>query len=143
MTVAPGAGEAIVRQWVNVHGAAPALPTSLSPRGHLTWTDAAGAVVVEHHAIQGMGHGTPLETKGADAVGIAGPYLLDVGVSSTLEILGRWGLSSHQAQTRAVALKPIPPSSEPVVDRPMAAGRSPIDVGAVINNALRAAGLLK
>ena len=143
MTVAPGAGEAIVRQWVNVHGAAPAPPTSLSPRGHRTWTDTAGAIVVEHHAIQGMGHGTPLETKGADAVGMAGPYLLDVGVSSTLEILARWGLSSLQPQTGAAAPKPVPPSPNAAVERPMAARRLPIDVGAVINNALRTAGLLK
>lgn len=143
MTVAPGAGEAIVRQWVNVHGATPAPPTTLTSRGHQTWVDAAGAIVVEHHAIHGMGHGTPLKTRGVDAIGMTGPYLLDVGVSSTLEILHSWGLASRYAQTGANSPKSDAIYSEDVVGRPAAARHPRIDVGAVINDALRSAGLLK
>lgn len=143
-TVSPAAGEAIARQWANVHAAVPALPAAAADNRHRTWTDATGAVVVEHHLISGMGHGTPLDTETAGAVGKAGPYLLDVGVSSTLEILGTWGLQSLQAspQGTAPSRQPVAPSRP--VAQPATSLRSPqIDVAAIINDALRAAGLLK
>lgn len=142
-TVAPAAGEAIVRQWVNVHGARPGGHQRFGPRRRTTWTNQAGDVVVEHHVIAEMGHGTPLQIESDDAVGAAGPYLLDVAVPSTLEILASWGLTA----SRASAPREAPQVRQPSTTRPPPAApgiyRPAVDVGAVINNALRTAGLLR
>ena len=43
-----------------------------------------------------MAHGTPLAIKGAeDALGEAGPFMLDVGIASSYHIAGFWGLTQH------------------------------------------------
>jgi poly(3-hydroxybutyrate) depolymerase len=44
-------------------------------------------VVVELHLIEGMGHGTPVRrTKAQAAAGGSGPFMLDVGISSSLHL---------------------------------------------------------
>lgn len=142
-TVSPAAGDAIARQWINVHGALPDQSTRTGDRHHRSWKDAHGAVVVEHHAIRGMGHGTPLQTGQVDSVGTAGPYLLEVGISSTLEILKGWGLVSLQPSSQFTP-HAARPAAEPKIVKPHPASRpGPIDIAAVIDNALRAAGLVK
>jgi poly(hydroxyalkanoate) depolymerase family esterase len=150
-TVSPAAGDAVARQWVNVHDA---IPARSSAAGHRAWEDADGVVVVEHRAVAGMAHGAPLDTHASDAVGVAGAYLLDVGISSTLEILKAWGVAPREPS----APRQSKPSQSKVkqgkrddqrtqhLKEPMPTASSaggPIDIGAVINNALRAAGLLK
>jgi len=143
MTVSPAAGDAIARQWANVHDAIPDKRGSGSHHRHRTWSDARGAVVVEHHEISGMGHGTPLETDVADAVGTAGPYLLNVGISSTLKILERWGLSPLMSEFPTATHPQRASSPRPSAQPAPASRSSSIDVGAIINDALRAAGLVK
>jgi hypothetical protein len=118
---------------------------------------AGGEPVVELHRIEGMGHGTPLSAGGEDGSGTAGPYLLDVGISSSLEIALGWGIaepmpdaaSARSAKARKPQsrppdrtarrsdAKPAPkPAIQPAADP--AAG-----VRAIIEQALRTAGLMK
>lgn len=94
-TVRPGAGEDLVSQWTNVHGVGnrPGVAKSGDGRTYRVWRSANGQTMVKHHSIRGMAHGTPLSTKGVDGCGTAGPYLLEVGISSSLEIAKSWGVN--------------------------------------------------
>ena len=43
-----------------------------------------------------MAHGTPLAIKGAEnALGEAGPFMLDVGIASSYHIAKFWGLTQY------------------------------------------------
>ena len=121
------------------------------------------------YTITNMAHGTPLATGRADnECGVAGPFLLEVGISSSYHIAKFFGLtadSRHVASTQseiAVAAKQ-PHAGRPALALPqpyvlegevlapeLDAGPErthipppPIDIGAVITNALKAAGLMK
>lgn len=106
VTVYPGSGDDLVRQWANVHGAVP-MPesdrTEAGRRAHF-WRAPGGGVAVERHRIARMAHGTALKTDGANGCGEAGPHLLDVGVSSSGEIARGWGLSRARGKRPARAL---------------------------------------
>ena len=61
---------------------------------HRAWTDASGETVVEEYVITGMAHGTPLAVgNDENSYGAAGPFLLDVGISSSYRIAQFWGLT--------------------------------------------------
>lgn len=142
-TVKPANAAEIVKQWLDVHGA----PTEASLKEkvagfpHRVWT-MGGQPVVEAYSITGMAHGTPIDPTAqdpADRCGVAGPYILDAGISSTAIIARSWGLlTAHVAEAapaqprRARKTKPASP--------PPSKG---FDIGGVINKALRAAGLMK
>lgn len=70
-TVRPEAGEALVRQWIDVHNLAdaPQRERSAAGRDYLAWRSADGRSAVELHSIPGMAHGAPLQTGGEDGVG--------------------------------------------------------------------------
>jgi feruloyl esterase len=60
-----------------------------------------GDVVVELYLIDGMGHGTPVRrTKAQASAGGAGPFMLDVGISSSLHLAQSWGLIRRRAASR-------------------------------------------
>ena len=140
-TVAFATGDAVIAQWRGVHGLAET-PTQ-ETRGrdtHRIWRDADGRIALEAHAIAGMGHGTPLATSGDDGCGTAGAYMLEVDVSSTLGIAESWGLLSEST----VAQPPRPRPQPQAVPNPRARAGTPVhDVGRVIDDALRAAGLMR
>lgn len=148
-TVSPAAGDAVARQWADVHGASAGPSQTSGQVRHRTWLSADGQIVVGHHTVPGMGHGTPLCTTGENGIGFKGPYLLDVGVSSTVETLKFWGLHDQGNDRRVENLEHQPAAAQPAAPRriarstPMTAPPGRIDVGDVINSALRAAGLLK
>jgi feruloyl esterase len=163
----------IIKQWTNVHGleAQPTLPTVVDGHPRQVWVNEAGDGVIESYTIPNMAHGTPLATgKAEDQCGAAGPFLLEVGISSSYHIARFFGLTNFRApgasestKTRnvmALAKKlhesgtsPAGPQVlegevlEPEFDsdpaHPHVPSSSHIDVGAVITNALRAAGLMK
>lgn len=137
-TVDDANADAILTQWLALHGIAGA-PESRDGVGdrHRVWRDAAGRAVVEDHRIGGMGHGTPIATRGPEACGTAGAFMLDVGVSSTRRIAAFWGI----APTLATAA----PTRQATATRlqPEGRQRAPAGVAAVIDDALRAAGLLR
>lgn len=171
-TVVPSNGDEIVKQWLDVHGLAGAKPT-VERRGGRTrrvWTGPDGHAVVEQHVVAGMAHGVALDARRGET---PGPFMLDVGVSASRDVLAFWGLAPANAAARAPdadARKPGPasaPGAEPLrpasARRPAAAapaakasrsgfaGRMEpeprrsgrIDVQGVIAKALKAAGLMK
>lgn len=151
-TVAAANGLATIEQWLAVHGLQAAAAVSAhAPNVHRkTWSDAHGRVLVEYVTVPRMGHGTPIDTRAIDAVGEAAPYVLDVGVASSVHLLDFWGVAPAPELTEgriAIAAKPLPTSAK--VLEPMTATSSSTrphaetGVEKVINDALRAAGLLK
>ncbi len=166
-TVKPmNAGE-ILKQWTNVHGlrANPSRSDTVDGYPHRVWTNAAGDEVIEEYVITGMAHGTPLAAGDAEnSYGAAGPFLLDVGISSSYQIAKFWGLTGRPvgAVKKRTADEPARKKEDAVPahsDAPKAVGRkrtarrpqehrekaarSVFDVNAVITKALKAAGLMK
>ncbi len=101
------------------------------------WRDSGGKVAIERYDIAGMGHGTPLATRAISACGQAGPHMLEAGICSTNRLAESWGIATGAKASR----HPTPPIAPPVATRSGAIGQS--GVGAVIEDALRAAGLMR
>ena len=133
-TVTTAAADALVAQWTDVHGltASEVAPTASPLHTRRVWRGADGATCVELNTLAGMGHGAPLAATGEDGWGEAGPWLLEVGVSSSLLIAAEWGLAPAPAGVVSTALQ-SPPGAAP--SRP--------DVSEVIARALKGAGLLR
>ena len=146
--------QASLAQWADLHG--------------LSLTDArqdmvAGAVRVswgdqlEVYTLPALGHGTPIDSSD---LGQAGPFILDVGISSTRKIADFWGLAPAAAAPKP---RPVPrpapkPASVPAsVPEPALAQiemellpphereKLPLEakIEKLIQRALKAAGLLR
>lgn len=123
----------IVGQWRTLHGAATA-PDVEEVSGKLrsrAWHAADGTLLIEDHRIAGMGHGTPVGTRGDTACGSAMPHMLDVGISSTWQIAQSWGLLEGAERLRPSMSRAVPPAA------------SVNSVQATIEAALRSAGLMR
>jgi poly(hydroxyalkanoate) depolymerase family esterase len=156
-TVAPSNADSIVSQWQGVHGVgvSPARKETVDGQSRQVWCDADGNEVMEKYTIAGMGHGTPLQTSGAGGLGKAGPFMLDIGISSTRNTARFWGLigpharRSVKAETASGALEPYTPKEKPRavhVDpnpEPRNPGSPTSGITKVIEDALRAAGLMR
>jgi poly(hydroxyalkanoate) depolymerase family esterase len=165
-TVVPMNADEIVKQWADVHGlpAAPAERAAGSGFARVVWRDRDGREVIESVTIPGMAHGTPLASgEGEERCGNAGPFLLEVGVSSSHHIARFFGLLDPRAASReraerhvaaaaapARAIDPrpddilLPGEGEPRAEHAEdAACGYPVDVQGVIAKALRAAGLMR
>ncbi|HYY85316.1 MAG TPA: PHB depolymerase family esterase, partial [Beijerinckiaceae bacterium] len=164
-TVKPTNATEIVKQWNDVHGVSgtPALESNGPGFTRQVWRDGAGEEVVESFTLAGMAHGTPLAAGvGEGKSGVAGPFLLDVGVSSTHHIARFFGLVPQAGVAREAA--PVWPPTGVIEFAPKAdeaplrraepapkadrhgsrkAGGLPVDVNAVITKALKAAGLMR
>jgi len=159
-TVAPSNAEALVTQWRGVH-ALEKRPTRSEASGRHTrhvWHDADGLAAIEVNIIAGMAHGTPL---GGDGLGTPGPFMLDVGISSTREIARVWGIADADEREPA----PLRPDASAKGERPSlslpAAEKVKVDattrqprsspgsaanapgVRTIIEDALKAAGLMR
>jgi len=150
-TVAPSNARAILGQWRSLHHAS-VEPTRVERvDGHLrrVWCDASGREVLEEYGIAGLGHGTPLDTRGVEGCGTPGAFMLEAGISSTERICRFWGLAGvapakprHPApQTGGVAANGsgTEHAALPLEHRHARAG----GVANIIDDALRAAGLLR
>lgn len=160
-TVKPMNAEAIVQQWTDVHGivSAPASDIVDGYRRQVWRKD--GMDVIESYTIAGMAHGTPLAT--AQHGGVAGPFLLDVGISSSYHITRFFGLTgaaraTASARTQAAVRTWLVPDEVEMIpndrveilgakaDEPKfhdAPRTQPVDVMAIITKALTSAGLMK
>jgi poly(hydroxyalkanoate) depolymerase family esterase len=148
-TVDVSNADTIARQWRGVHGvdAKAVREERVGSTVHRIWSDAEGRDVVEDWTVAGMGHGTPIDPSRGERLGTAGPFLLDVGISSTAVIAKSWGLIA--AQKAESSAKPVPveraakiaiPVSPKHPQKPRA--EAPAGIQATIENALRAAGLM-
>ncbi len=159
-TVIPGNALEILKQWTDIHGLplTPSVEHRVDGYPRQAWVDEAGAEPIETYTITQMGHGTPLATGVSDdKCGASGPFLLEVGISSSYHIAKFFGLADlrdiapdactispeqagairAQAQTLQLASKPSDEKWEEV------SPGSTVDIGAVITKALTAAGLMK
>ncbi len=147
-TVTPGNATALLNQWAAAHGLdagaaeAERLPGRTRLRLHAPGSD---TVLVESNLVQGLGHGAPLSTLGPDALGATAPYMLEAGVSSSLEIARFWGLAPAAPAGASVThdtahLQADPPRLGDQVLSAVSAHVSP-SVREVIDKALQAAGL--
>ena len=148
--VVPANADVLVDQWRDRIGLGTVEGETDRVDGHrrTTWRDASGRAMIERIDVEGMGHGTPLSTRGKTSCGTAGAHMLEAGICSTSRIAGFWGLTGkavRQAPRDAVRpaalaakkLKPKP-RARSAIAKPRATG-----VGLVIENALRAAGLMR
>jgi poly(hydroxyalkanoate) depolymerase family esterase len=153
--VRPTNADHIVRQWLDVQRL-PEHPTSEEQIGRhtrRTWKDANGGTRLEAYSIAGMAHGVPLAKEGTDACGIAGPFFLEAGISSTALIARFWGLETAVARKRSAQMQPAKTIAAKSVLHPSAVLAEPpraqnddggglaADPGTVIEAAFRAAGL--
>ncbi|HTU12151.1 MAG TPA: PHB depolymerase family esterase [Allosphingosinicella sp.] len=136
--VVPGNGEAIVRQWRDVHDlpAAPTMVEDVDGYPRRAWMDGAGRVLVEDYVVTGMAHGTPLRPGSKEGEsGQAGAHMLDVGLSSTDRIAAFFGIAPEPAARQRRPNVQPPANAENTIPAN--------DVQSVIERALRAAGLMR
>jgi poly(3-hydroxybutyrate) depolymerase len=146
-TVDQSNAAALVEQWRALHGAAetPSKADLVQGYPRRVWCDISGREVVEEYSITGFGHGTPLDTRGSHHGENAGPFMLEAGISST-HLIGRfWGIVSNQAEQHRSRTPAM--DSRAAKPRPQLAQASawtgPAGIGKTIEDALRAAGLMK
>ena len=162
-TVVPSNMVEISAQWRSVHqlGDTPTRSDVIDGFPHRVWCDASGRILIEENSIAGMGHGTPIATTGPNSYGAAGPFMLDVGISSTFHIARSWGLTdeaesveknmfSHTDSSHPTAVDRVrEPEADPASIHSGASERRPplaqmaTGVKKVIEDALRAAGLMR
>lgn len=152
-TVAASNAFLIVSQWQAVHGATGEASRTENVDGHrrLVWDNGEGTDVVEYYLVQGMPHGTPLDT--GDGLSQSAPYMINVGISSTLHIGRFWGLvESGSARISSASSQSRPEgfgtrAADGAKHREARSGSTSHDtvggVRQVIEDALRKAGLLK
>ena len=148
--VSPANGYAIVQEWAHIHEAAKDHVTRRGPLERTIWRDANGRDVVEWVTISGLGHGTPIAAgDGPNECGSAGPFLLDVGISSSYQIADYFGVLSPNnkavSKTTGATARPEEFTRGPATDTDVLdiEEDTKTDVRSVIEKALRAAGLLR
>jgi poly(hydroxyalkanoate) depolymerase family esterase len=158
-TVIPSNALEIQKQWTEVHGLplSPSLKTRIDGFPREVWINEAGDELIEKYTITNMAHGTPLAIGEAEgACGAPGPFLLQVGISSSYHIAKFFGIAGARApaERNLVKFSPAPrhyAAAEPVLEGEVLDREDeaippmpPLpEIGAVINKALRAAGLIK
>jgi poly(hydroxyalkanoate) depolymerase family esterase len=144
-TVVPANADLIVDQWRTLHGVdRPDLIDRVDGHVRKQWHDEAGRTVIEQYLIGGLGHGTPLATRGDAGCGVAGPHMIEAGISSTRHIAQSWGLVAPEMPVASIPVASAAPEKSPTTPAPPKRSLAgAIDPGKVINDALRAAGLLR
>jgi feruloyl esterase len=140
-----------LKQWLDVHGLAATPPISDLVDGypHQVWRNAKGEDAIETFSITDMAHGTPLATGAGDGqCGIAGPFLLEAGISSSYLIAKFFGLTASGVRNQSESRKPTAtlfaaertdPANAEMQDK----RSGPVDIRSIISKALTAAGLMK
>lgn len=139
-TVVAANATAIAAQWSGVHGLDGSRETHEVRDGHAVtrWVDTAGRIAVEQILVDGLAHGTPIDT--GDGYGRSGPYMLDVGISSTLHSARASGLMPAEKRRDR---RPDAISSGVAAAPPAHGGEETGRIQQIIETALRSAGLLK
>jgi hypothetical protein len=87
--VIPRNATEIVKQWTDVHGLLikPSFEELVDGYPRQVWVNDMGDELIESYSIPNMAHGAPLATGDAgQQCGAAGPFLLEVGISSSYHI---------------------------------------------------------
>ncbi len=143
--VVPSNADAIVLQWAHLHGLDPK-PDRIDAAGgypRRIWSGADGTPLIEQYTITGMAHGIPLDPgTGEGESGEAGAHMLDVGLSSTDRIAAFFGIAPAVAERRKAGAAGVP-APRPSSARAAGPARAAQGVQATIENALKAAGLMR
>jgi feruloyl esterase len=167
-TVIPTNAREILKQWTEVHGLplAPSVKMRVDGFPREVWTNDAGDELIEAYTINDMAHGTPLATGEAEgACGAPGPFLLPVGISSSYHIAKFFGIAVahapaerntsvdgntvkiYSAPRRDAAGGPVLEGEVLDKDDEPISPQEPMppfhEIGAVINKALKSAGLIR
>ena len=161
-TVIPVNALETLKQWTDVHGLplTPSVQETIDGYPRQVWMNETGEAMIKSYTVTHMAHGTPLATgKADDQCGTAGPFLLEVGISSSYHIAKFFGLTKRSAVTADVAMDQnahvsslVPRSlalpantydEETIETIPERPNIPRIDVAAIITKALTAAGLMK
>lgn len=140
-TVVASNADSIVLQWADLHGLStrPDRIDTVEGYPRRAWLGTDGTPVIEQYTITGMAHGIPLQPgTGEGQSGEAGAHMLDVGLSSTDRIAEFFGLA-----TAAAARKTTARAADSVRAAEAAAPKPGQGVQAVIEKALKAAGLMR
>jgi len=127
-TVNPLNAEQITLQWTDVHNLSETPDRVDNIEGHTrcVWLSSAGQILVESHTIEGLGHGTPLATGGLDGYGTVGPFLIEMGISSSSTIAASWGLTRkyelHTEPMDQSLLRESPTTSDKLISATRSAG---------------------
>ena len=103
-TVKPSNAGEIIKQWLDVHGL-PLTPMSdqiVDGHSRQVWWNANGETVIESYTITDMAHGTPLTHSEG---GVAGPYMIEAGISSSAHIAEFFGLTDTLRRTPAETIE--------------------------------------
>jgi poly(hydroxyalkanoate) depolymerase family esterase len=153
MIVVPSNAARIVKQWQEVFGLSDAAVRVENVAGccRQSWTDDAGMTVLESYLVPGMGHGVPL-ARGGDC-GVPGPFMLEAGICSTRQIARFFDLLPAG---QSVGTLPLPADTATVqtatrvgsgrartTANPHVPAAAASGVGKIIEDALRAAGLMR
>ena len=103
-TVKPTNAGEIIKQWLDVHEL---LLTPMSDQivdGHCrqVWWNADGKTVIESYTISDIAHGAPVSILGS---GMAGPYMIEAGISSSDHIAKFFGLNDAPIGARTKTTK--------------------------------------
>jgi poly(hydroxyalkanoate) depolymerase family esterase len=147
-TVNAANGAALVEQWRGLQdlAARPSSTTTLDGHVRHAWSGADGRVAVEHILVEGLGHGTPLNSRQAGSDEHPAPHMLEAGISSTRHIMASWSLTEPVGRAAAAPLaasaKPAPKAR---ILRPLRAHapKLPDPITRTIESALRKAGLMR
>jgi poly(hydroxyalkanoate) depolymerase family esterase len=109
-TVKPSNASEIIKQWLDVHGLPLAPMSEQIVDGHprQVWWNAEGETVIESYMITDMAHGTPLSRSEG---GVAGPHMIEAGISSSDHIAKFFGLTDATFKAPAETtklLRPVP-----------------------------------
>ena len=109
-TVKPSNASEIIKQWLDVHGLPLAPMSEQIVDGHprQVWWNAEGETVIESYTITDMAHGTPLTRAEG---GVAGPYMIEAGISSSDHIAKFFGLTDAPFKARVETTKSRRPVS--------------------------------
>jgi hypothetical protein len=157
--VTPSNAQEILKQWTDVHSLSttPSQQSIVDGYPRQVWLNDHREDVIESYSITQMGHGAPLATgDNDDECGAAGPFPLDVAISSSYHIAKFFGLPPNDRDPtfteRADSAQPRhllfiqPPADSSTLwgeGSPGPKHGAGLDTGAVIARALKAAGLLK
>lgn len=149
--VSPTNGRAIVGQWLKLHGldTQPTRTEQVDGYPRQVWSAPTGEDLIEEYVVTGMAHGTPLMPGTGDGQsGEAMAHMLDVGLSSTDRIASFFGIALPSAAADAPPTRVEPPQARPRKRIHASAFPKPKlpkakGVGKVIEDALRAAGLMR
>lgn len=122
-TVNPINATELIKQWTDVHGlsAVPTVQGTLDGHPRRVWQGANGEALVDSVTVAGMGHGVPIDPHGEDGCGTSAPFILDVGLSSSVHIARAWGLTEIRRPVPAAPRPPATASSAAPTGAPAAA----------------------